>query len=124
MTTKTQTFQVRLDVEFSDEDIDLNIMGSGFPIYEWWYSIEDDPDGYVIAAEHPDEDGIFSKTITYDDIRRVMGNMLADAYPKPQYYYLAKKQIMDSIRTGDWDLDAEAADEIMQVAFYGSVMFS
>lgn len=123
---KTQTFPVRLDVEFTNDDIDLNIMGSGCFTWEWYYNVTVmSSQGFVgIMAANPKEEGSIEKTITYDHIRRVMGNMLADAYPKPDYYAYAKRIIMEGIRTGDWDFDSDSADQVMQVAMFGEVVYS
>lgn len=123
--TNKQTFPVRIDVEFTDDDIDMHILGSGCFRWSWWRKVSVmSSQGFVgIVADNPFGNGNIEKTITYDDIRRVMGNMLADAYPCPDYYRLAKQQIMDGIRTGDFDFDADGADQIMQCATFGEVVF-
>ena len=124
MTQTPQTFPVRIDVEFTDEDIEVHIIGSGLWQYHWWVDYQPIVDGFRITFVDPDTGrDERHKNVYYNDIRRVMGNMLADAYRNPEYYYLAKKQIMDGIRIGDWDFDAEGADEIMQIAVFGEVIY-
>ena len=126
------TFTVSLDVEFSDEDVITNIFLSGAFSWGWWQSVDyDTPDGgIVVRVDDPEGDESVNhlpyveKVILFDDIRRVMGNICADAYPNPEYYALAKKQIMDGIRTGDFDFDACGADEIIQIAMFGKVVFA
>lgn len=125
MTQSKQTFPIRLDVEFTDEDIDLHIMGSGLWQYNWWVDYQPIVDGWRISVVDPDTGrGQQHKNVTCDDIRRVMGNMLADAYPHPDHYSLAKQQILDGImRSGDFDFDADGADQIMQIAVFGEVIY-
>ena len=124
--TETQTFPVRLDVEFSDDDIDLHIMGSGCFMWGWWYSVDTAPvsPGFLIKVMDPNhDDEVLSKVITYRSIRRVLSNICADAYPNAEFYSSAKRTIMEGIRTGDWDFDSDAADQIMQIAMFGKVVF-
>lgn len=124
--TTTQTFPVHLDVEFSDEDITENILWSGCFQYSWWTDYQEIPGGIRISYCDPDDDTVPQehKNVLFSDIRRVMANICADAYPNTGRYSLAKKQIMDGIRTGDWDFDADGSDEIMQIAMYGEVVYS
>ena len=125
MTQTKQTFPVRLDVEFSDFDIDENIIYSGLWQYNWWVDYQPTIDGWRITTVDPDTGrDQRCKNVSRDDIRRVMGNILADAYPHPDYYSLAKQQILDGImRSGDFDFDADGADQIMQIAVFGEVIY-
>lgn len=124
--TNKQTFPVRLDVEFSDEDITENILWSGCFRYHWWVDYQEIPGGIRISYCDPDDDTVPQehKNVLFDDIRRVMGNICADAYPNADRYAFAKRIIMDGIRTGDFDIDDYSGDEIMQIATFGEVMYS
>lgn len=122
----TQTFPVRLDVEFSDEEITENILWSGCFQYTWWVDYQEIPGGIRISYCDPDDDTVPQehKNVLFNDIRRVMGNICADAYPNAKFYAYAKRAIMDGIRTGDWDFDSDSSDEIMQIAVFGWVYCS
>lgn len=123
--TNKQTFPVHLDVEFSDEDIELHIFGSGFASYgSWWSGFKDIPGGWYVSVIDPDTGrGEQAKTITYDHIRRTMSNILAMDYAPHANPIAAKRAIVDGIvSNSDWDFDAIAADQIMQCAFFGEVI--
>lgn len=124
--TNKQTLRVSLDVEFSDDDITENILWSGCFQYTWWTDYQEIPGGIRISYCDPDDDTVPQehKSVLFNDIRRVMGNMLANAYPNAGGYALANRQIMDGIRTGDWDFDAWGSDQIMQIATFGEVVYS
>jgi hypothetical protein len=120
----TQTVTAKIEFPFTDDDIDLHIFGSGFEYYGWWWQFKTVDNGYVVTAEDPNypDDGVktISKTVSNDDIRRVMGEILER---KHQYTGNARWQIQNGIGAGDFEIDADGADLIMQVAMYGKVVF-
>ena len=120
----TQTVTAKVEFSFTDEDIDMHIFGSGLEQYGWWWRFQNTDNGYVVKAEDPNfpDEGVktISKTITNDDIRRVMGEILEG---KHQCAGAAKWQIQNGIGTGDFDIDADGADLIMQIATYGKVIY-
>lgn len=120
----TQTVTAKVEFSFTDEDIDLHIFGSGLGQYDWWWRFQNADNGYVVKAEDPHypDEGVktISKTVTNDDIRRVMGEILEG---KHQCAGAAKWQIQNGIGTGDFDIDADGADLIMQIATYGKVIY-
>lgn len=107
---------VNIEIPFTDEDIDLHIMGSGFTMYEWWHNIVSRPtphNGYLISAINPDnEDAVIQKYVPFDRIRKSVGAIMRQ-YPDACIEYLGD----------DWDIDANGADLIMQHAMFGEVIY-
>ena len=129
MTQTKQTFPVRLDVEFTDEMIIDHISGGGAFGWEWWYSVNRDDKGYTIEAENPNGDEVVTKFVSFDGVREAMAQILAGFFVThtrmgtPIGPASAYQQIMDGVRTGDFDIDSDGADQIMQIAVFGRVIY-
>ena len=121
MTQNEQTVTATITFPFSDEDIDLHIMGSGFNMWEWWQALNNQPsEGFIgVAAENPYDGGVVTKRVLYDDIRRVIGEILSGQHD----FTIAREQLANG-NLDEIDLDADGADQIMQIAVFGKVVFS
>lgn len=118
MTTK-QTVTATIEFAFTDEDIETHIFGSGFQTWEWWHNFESFDWGYRIHAENPVNDNDFSRDCSYDDIRRTVGEILSGKHD----FTIARAQLANG-NVDEMDLDSDGADQIMQIAVFGEVVFS
>ena len=117
--TTSQTVTATIEFPFTDEDIEMHIFGSGFQTWDWWHEFERFAWGYRIHAENPMNDSDFSCDCTYDDIRRTVGEIISGKHN----VFLPRHQLANG-NVDEMDLDSDGADQIMQIAVFGEVVFS
>ena len=123
-----QTVIARTEFEFTDDMIRDHIAGGGAFSWEWWYSVEATPTGYSIEAEDPEGNEVLSVKVTFDQIRVTMGTILEGGFMTTGHGHtwgptLAKSQLQEGIDSGDFDIDADGGDQIMQCVVFGSVVY-
>jgi hypothetical protein len=116
--TTSQTVTATIEFPFTNEDIELHIFGSGFMSWDWWHEFERSDWGYRIHAENPVNDNDFSRDCSYDDIRRTVGDILSGRVQCS----LARQQLAFG-NVDEMDLDADGADQLMQIVVFGEVVF-
>lgn len=100
----------------SVQEIDDLVFGSGATGYEWWKSVSRVDGGFRIIAESiVDEGRREAKTLTYEDILHAAGIRLTGN----PYHGDAMEAIFESIGY----LDADEADCVLQIAFFGQIVF-
>jgi hypothetical protein len=103
--------------EWDDEETTDNLLWSGASAYPWWhdFSLTEDGQGVVFIAEDPDTEWWSTvKIVSLARLREVTAQVANDQYG-------ANDRIRGYIL--DDDIDAEAADCILQAAVYGMVVF-
>lgn len=118
--TTSQTVTATIEFPFTNEDIEMHIFGSGFQTWAWWHRFERFDWGYRIHAENPVNDNDFSRDCSYDDIRRTVGEIISGKHGSMP---LVREQLANG-NVDEMDLDADGADQIMQIATYGEVVFA
>jgi hypothetical protein len=116
--TTSQTVTATIEFPFTDEDIEMHIFGSGFGTWDWWQEFYNEEDGYTIEAENPNADGFIRRFVSYDKIRSVVGDILSGRVQCS----LARQQLAYG-NVQEMDLDADGADQIMQIVVFGEVVF-
>lgn len=119
----------------SEQDIFISVFGSGFETYSWWIDTHmirgnnsadyfEPYDGWVIrvVVEDPENDeGAITKRVTAQDIKSACHKIMRDGMIGRSLREDAKNLLFD---VDELDLDAPAADAIMQyVMFDGEIVY-
>lgn len=117
----SQNIEVKIPVSFSDEDIELHIAQSGLTTYPWWDEFYDVEGGYGIKVIDPDSGEVECEgTIAFDDIRKAIEDIFSLS---PEHTALFRQQFVKGVGNGDFDIDSDAGDILMQYAVLGKVVF-
>ena len=107
------------------QDVADHIFGSGCLTYEWWSDVGETVEGWMVYAWdenfEADESKVTNKEITIPDLRNA-ANALVEEGVGDRYTRLG----LIDFYLGDYencDIDANAADLILQKAFYGEVVW-
>ena len=112
---------IKTEIQMTDAALFEQVDGAGWEQYEWWQAVKNVPTitgepshAYIVTCypndtecDYEDKANYITKVVTINDIAAAF-----NALPAAQWALMAD------------NIDADVADQVMQVAVYGEVIFS